>query len=109
MVVGYTITYAISAYHHLCCEFESHSWRDVLDITLCDKVCQWLSTGQWFSLGTLVFSTNKTDHHDITEILLKVALSTITAPIIDYIDYIRTELYYQSMMIWCITCKSSHC
>jgi hypothetical protein len=27
---------------------------------------------------TPVSSTNKTDHHDITEILLKVALSTIT-------------------------------
>jgi hypothetical protein len=27
--------------------------------------------------GTLVFSTNKTDCHDITEILLKVALNTI--------------------------------
>jgi hypothetical protein len=27
-------------------------------------------------LGTLVSSTNKTDHHDITEILLKVALNT---------------------------------
>jgi hypothetical protein len=25
-------------------------------------------------------STNKTDHHDITEILLKVALNTITKP-----------------------------
>jgi hypothetical protein len=33
------------------------------------------STGQWFSLGTLVFSTSKTDHHDITEKLLKVALN----------------------------------
>jgi hypothetical protein len=31
-----------------------------------------------FSLGTPVSSTNKTDHHDITEILLKVALNTIT-------------------------------
>ena len=29
---------------------------------------------QWFSPGTAVSSTNKTDHHDITEILLKVAL-----------------------------------
>jgi hypothetical protein len=28
--------------------------------------------------GTPVFTTNKTDHHDITEILLKVALNTIT-------------------------------
>jgi hypothetical protein len=25
MVVGFTTTYAISAYHHLCCEFKSHS------------------------------------------------------------------------------------
>ena len=45
--------------------------------TLCDKVCQWLATGLWFSQGTPVSSTNKTDHHDIAEILLKVALNTI--------------------------------
>jgi hypothetical protein len=31
-------------------------------------VCQWLATGRWFSP---VFHTNKTDRHDITEILLK--------------------------------------
>jgi hypothetical protein len=30
-----------------------------------------------FSPGTLVSSTNKTDRHDLTEILLKVALNTI--------------------------------
>ena len=59
------------------CEFESHSWRGVLDTTLCDKVCQWLATGWWFSPGNPVSSTNKTDCHNITEILLKVALSTI--------------------------------
>jgi len=29
-----------------------------------------------------VFSTNKTDHHDKTEILLKVALNTITLTLI---------------------------
>ena len=45
--------------------------------TLCDKVCQWLVTGRWFSLVPPVSSTNKTDGHDITEIVLKVALSTI--------------------------------
>jgi len=45
--------------------------------TLCDKVCQWLPTGRWFSPGTLVSSTNETDRHVITEILLKVALNTI--------------------------------
>ena len=50
----------------------------VLDTTLCDKVCHWLVTGQWFSPGTPVSSVNKTDNHDIAEILLKVALNTIT-------------------------------
>jgi hypothetical protein len=42
------------------------------------KVCQGLMAGLWFSPGTLVSSTNKTDSHDKTEILLKVALNTIT-------------------------------
>jgi hypothetical protein len=37
-----------------------------------------LAASLWFSTGTSVYSTNKTDHHDITEILLKVALNTIT-------------------------------
>jgi hypothetical protein len=50
----------------------------VLDTTLCDKVCQWLVAGRWFSLGTLDSSTNKTDCHDIAEILLKVVLNTST-------------------------------
>ena len=45
--------------------------------TLCDKVCQCLAAGQWFSPGRPVSSTNKTERHDITEILLKFALSTI--------------------------------
>jgi len=45
--------------------------------TLCDKVCQWFATGRLFSPGTPVSSTNKTDRHDINEILLKVALNTI--------------------------------
>jgi hypothetical protein len=33
-------------------EFESHSWRGVLNTTLCDKICQWLATGRCFFLGT---------------------------------------------------------
>jgi hypothetical protein len=49
--------------------------RGVLDTTLCDKVCQWLAVDRWISL---VSSTIKTDRHDIAEILLKVALNTIT-------------------------------
>ena len=42
--------------------------------TLRDKVCQWLAAGRWFFSGS---SINKTNRHDITEILLKVALNTI--------------------------------
>jgi hypothetical protein len=34
-------------------------------------------TGRWFSPGTPVSSTNKTDRHDLTEIVLKVTLNTI--------------------------------
>jgi hypothetical protein len=36
-----------------------------------------LAHGRWFSLGTPASSTTKTGSHDITEILLKVALFTI--------------------------------
>ena len=78
MVVGFTTTVSISVYHHLHCEFKSFSWRGVLDTTLCGKVCQWLAAGRWFSLAIPVFSTYKTDCHDIAEILLKVVLNTIT-------------------------------
>ena len=70
MVVGFTI----SAYHHLCCEFEPHSSEVYLIQHYEIKLCQWLAASQWFSL---VSSTNTTDLHDITEILLKVALKTI--------------------------------
>ena len=61
----------------------------VLDTTWCDKVCQWLAAGQWFSPGIPVSSTNKTDSHDITEILLKVALNTITS-----LQYAEHEMNY---------------
>jgi hypothetical protein len=36
-----------------------------------------LAHGRWFSPGTPASSTTKTGRHDIVEILLKVALSTI--------------------------------
>ena len=56
----------------------THLWRGELNTTLCHKVCQWLATGQWFSPGTPVSSTNKTDRQDITEIFLKLALNIVT-------------------------------
>ena len=97
MVVGFTTTCAIIAYHLYSCEFEPHSWWDALDTALCDKVCQWLATGRWFPPGTPVSSTNKTDLHDTAEILLKVALSTITSqPTILYIMTSGASLHLYS-------------
>jgi hypothetical protein len=113
-VVGFITTYAVSAYHHYSCEFETRSSSQRLQ-----SLSHW---GPWLigfrsflpksirphlKLNTfelkytsvyhfkmilidfnfknsvtcnrwVVFSTNKTDHHDITEILLKVALNTIS-------------------------------
>jgi hypothetical protein len=69
MVVGFTTTCAISAYHHESCEFESRSWRGVLDITLRDNVCQCTPVSST--------NTNTSDSYDIAELLLKVALSTL--------------------------------
>jgi hypothetical protein len=99
MVVGFTTTCAINAYHHLSCEFEPWSWQGILDTTLCDKVCQWLEKGRWFPLGTPVSSNNKTDRHDITEILLKVALNTINQTI-----NLKTTF---SLHVWKLLCYSS--
>ena len=48
-----------------------------------------LATGQWFSPSTPVSSTNKIDHHNITEILLKMALNTITLTV-TRVDYFIT-------------------
>jgi hypothetical protein len=56
-------------------------WVTTLDTTLCDTVCQWLATGRYFNPGTLVSSTYETCLHNIIEILLKVALNSITTVI----------------------------
>ena len=50
--------------------------RGVLNTAICDTVCQWLAAGWCFYPGTPVSSTNKTYHHDVTELLLKVLFNT---------------------------------
>jgi len=67
--------------------------------TSCDKVCQSLATGRWFSPSTWVSSTNKTNRHNITEILFKVALNTITLTpnpimLLRYITFCITPMRY---------------
>ena len=74
---GASWSYGSWSYNYLCNQYLSPLtlWvqnplrRDVLDTTLCDKVCQWLVTGRLFSPDTSVSSINKTDCLDITEIL----------------------------------------
>ena len=69
------------------------------------KVCQWLTTGRLFSPCPPVSSTNKTDHHDITEILLKVTLNTInqTNHFAYWFNYFASQLsiHYNNLhIIW---------
>jgi len=87
--------------------------QGVLDTTLCDKVCQCLATGRWFSPGTPVYSTNKTDCHDITEILLKVVLNTITPSRHEILQkLIKSKLYYSDAIFAastrCLCCSFSY-
>ena len=41
-------------------------------------------------VGTLVSSTNTTDRNDITEILLKVALNTMTSPLLQHFIFVSS-------------------
>ena len=66
-------SYGSRIYNYLCsrCLSTLMLWVRILIrarcTTLCDKVCQWRVTGQWFSLGPPVSSINKAEtllkHH----------------------------------------------
>ena len=62
------------------------SWWDVHNTTLCDKVCEWL---------VLVSSSNEIDRHNISEILLKVALNTVPLTLKDTVLklYLKSTTY----------------
>jgi methylmalonyl-CoA mutase cobalamin-binding subunit len=49
----------------------------IIVVDILHRAKKLLAHGRWFSPGTSVSSTTKTVLHDIAEILLKVALSTI--------------------------------
>ena len=59
--------------------------------------------GRWFTPGTPVSSINKTDHHDVAEILLKEELNTrtlipnplqevFTAMVVQYFEFLFTHV-----------------
>ena len=97
IVVEFATTYAVSAYHHCSCEFES---RSSSAYSSCHYVivCQWLATGRWFSPGTPISSTNKTD---IAEILLKVVFFLGCLQMIHHMVIPRSyKLNYKSWSRW---------
>jgi hypothetical protein len=63
------------------CKSQNIAQCYLTDITCTRYNIMWtnlsVSFVRWFSPGTPVSSTNKTDRHDMTEILLNVALNTI--------------------------------
>ena len=67
MVGGFTTTYAISL-----SPLTLWVWIPLM------ARCAWYNI-LWWRLKFVSFSTNKIDHHDITEILLKVLLNAITS------------------------------
>jgi hypothetical protein len=80
--------------------------------TLCDKGCRWLATVWWFSPDPPVSSTNKTDCHDIIEILLKVASNTMkTNKIFNLISWcdlslrtmVKSWSFYTVLQVTCIS------
>ena len=70
MTAGFTTT---CAYHHWCCEFESRSGRGVQHYVI--KFVDDLPQVGGFLRVLQLPPPIKTDHHDIAEILVKVALS----------------------------------
>jgi len=86
------------------------------------KVCQWLTTGWWLSPGIPVSSSNKTDSHDLIEILLKVALNTITltpfhinnrciyaGPTLGQLDQLSSTLMPWSYLLSAVQVHTTHC
>jgi hypothetical protein len=75
---------------------------------LCDKICQRLAASQWFSRSTPVSSTNNTDRHDITEILLKVVLNTINLTYTNKIPkFSKLNFFDEMFWVWAASMEGS--
>ena len=69
-------------------------------MALCDKFVSDLRQVGGFILGTPVSCNNKSDHHDTAELLLKLALNTITLTLLkndnkNLYNIICLHLYYK--------------
>ena len=70
------------------------------DTTVCNQICRWLATGQWFSPETPVSSINKIDRHDVTEIFLKVAFVFPKY----HMKYFSVLIYPEKTWLFCTNC-----
>jgi hypothetical protein len=89
--------------------FECRSWRGVLDTTFYAKVCD---KSVAFSVLSDFSSTNKTDRHDIIEILLKVGLHNITLNLKEYamkIQILTDHLYTNNSNMTAYISSTSIC
>jgi hypothetical protein len=75
-----------------------------VELFIVAKICRWLAAGRWFSPDTSVSSINKTECHDITEILLKVALNTITLSLLK-----KKHIWYLGSHIRLFALVSDNC
>ena len=111
MVVGFTATYAISVYHHICCEFASHSGEVYLIHHFVIKFVSDLLHVSGF-LRVLWFPppiklTAKI--HFITEILLKMALNIITLTLIPHKKHKLLSLVLMNLRQATVVCPKSVC
>ena len=61
MVSEFTMNYATSTHHHICCMFDSGSLWNIFDLPQYDKVCHRLSAYRRFSPCIPMSSTNNRD------------------------------------------------
>jgi hypothetical protein len=97
MVVGFTTTYAICAYHYWCCEFESRSGRGVQHYVIKFVSDLWQVSG---FLQVIQFPPPIKLRHDITELLLEVTLNTIKPYISFSRNFIGLKLDYVQFFEW---------
>jgi hypothetical protein len=69
-----------------------------------DKVYQLLAHGRWFQPGTPDSSTTKTGRHDITEILLKVALKHQKSNQPSYLEPVKVCMSTISILCHGLSC-----
>jgi hypothetical protein len=100
MVVRFTTTCAIGAYHH---------WLLLMArcTTLCDKVCQWLAADRWLSPGPPISSTNiTTPRYNWNIVVSGVKHHKTNQPILfvlSALQYMASKCLFSVFTLFCIS------